>query len=98
MKLQEALDRVEQLDDMQVVFAKRPWSLEAETLIGRLDSESRVPKALADQGFDYFLDVAMARQVLEVFERRKPTEEERRALLLYYAENDAYPSWVYEIT
>jgi hypothetical protein len=39
----------------------------------------------------------MARQVLEVFERRKPSEEQTRALLLYYAENDAYPSWVYEI-
>jgi hypothetical protein len=97
MKLREALDQVGHLDDDKVIFARRPWILDTEAEIGRLDDESLgVPEAIRNRGLEYFLDVPVAREVLEVFGNREPTVEERRALLLFYAEHDAYPDWVYE--
>lgn len=96
MKLEEALDQVQQLDDDAVIFAKKPWTLESDAEIGPLDSDLRVPKPIIDRGLEYFLESSVVREVLEVFGNRESTEAERRALLMYYAENDAYPEWVYK--
>lgn len=95
MTLGNVLDQISQLHDYEVVFAKRPWTLASDAEIGRLDSEFRVPKAISDSGFAYFLEVSIAREVLEVFGNRQPSHDECRSLLMYYAENDAYPDWVY---
>ena len=46
-------------------------------------------------GFEYFLEVSLAKEVLSVFGARQPTDAERCRLLLYYAMHDAYPDWVY---
>jgi hypothetical protein len=93
--LGQALDGVHRLEDDLVIFARKPWSVSSEALIGQLDHELRVPAAIADTGFEYFIDVPAAKEVLGVFGGRIPTPEERRELLLYYAEHDAYPSWVH---
>ena len=50
---------------------------------------------MTDAGFKYFLGVSTAREVLEVFQGREPSLEEKIDCLLYYAENDAFPGWVY---
>ena len=96
MKLADALDRLDQLDDDAVFFAKKPWTLEADAEIGPLSSDLSVPKSITDRGLEYFLESHVAREVLEVFGDREPTAVERRSLLLYYAENDAYPEWVFK--
>lgn len=96
MKLKDALDQIESLDDGHVIFARRPWSLDAEAEVGLPDAEFRVPKGVVSRGLDYFLEVHVAREVLEVFGNQSPTLDQRRALLMFYAENDAYPSWVYD--
>lgn len=96
MRLENALDQVEDLSDEYVIFARRPWNLNSDAKIGQLDNDFRVPKSLADQGFEYFIDAPVAKEVLSVFGTRKATVDQRRMLLLYYAENDAYPDWVYE--
>lgn len=42
-----------------------------------------------------FLEVHVAHEVLRVFDDKPPTMEEKLRLLIHYAENDAYPEWVY---
>lgn len=96
MKLENALDQVQKLQDDEVIFAKKPWTLGSEAEVGPLDSDLRVPKVIVDRGFVYFLEANVAREVLEVFGDRESTPDERRALLMYYAEHDAYPNWVYK--
>lgn len=96
MKLSEALDRIESLSETDVIFAKRPWHLDTAALIGQLDGELRTPREIADRSFEYFIDVPVAREVLDVLKNRRATAEERRDLLLFYAQNDAYPSWIDE--
>lgn len=98
VKLQDILDQVTELGEDQVIFARRPWTLDSEAEIGELDDDSRVPQSVARRGLDYFLEAPVAWEVLEVFEQREATPTERRALLLFYAENDAYPDWAFETT
>lgn len=97
MKLKEALDQIDSLDESAVVFARRPWTLDSEAVVDRLDGEMRVPQHIAVSRFEYFIDVPVAKEVIGVFGSRPVTAQQRRELLLYYAENDAYPEWVYTI-
>jgi hypothetical protein len=96
MMLGNVLGQISQLENGEVIFAKKPWTLSSEADVGRLDIDFRVPKVISDRGLEYFLEVSVALEVLEVFGARKPTRGECRALLMYYAEHDAYPEWVYE--
>lgn len=96
MNLAEALNQVEDLDDDLVIFAKKPWTLHSDAIVDLLDDEFKPPKKITDLEFSYFLEVAVAKEVLGIFGDRDTTAEDRRSLLLYYAENDAYPDWVYE--
>lgn len=95
MKLENVLDQVDRMNDDAVIFAKKPWTLASDAEVGLLDADLRVPKTMADRRLEYFLEASVAKEVLEVFGDRKPTIDQRRALLMYYAEYDAYPDWVY---
>jgi hypothetical protein len=97
MKLKEALDQIDSLDDSSVVFARRPWALDSEAVVDKLDDQLRVPRHVSESKFEYFIDVPVAKEVLGVFGGRPVTAQQRRELLLYYANNDAYPDWAYTI-
>jgi hypothetical protein len=93
--LVEIVDSLEMLDEEHCIFARKPWSTDTFATVGPLTDDFRVPAEVADEGFEYFLEVHVATEVLEVFGTRQPNLQERRNLILYYAENDAYPDWVY---
>lgn len=96
ISLGAVLDQVTSLDDEMCIFAKKPWSLDSEAIVGRLEgNEFRIPQDFLDEGFEYFLEVHVAKEVLEVLDGHPETAEMKRNLLLFYAENDAYPEWVY---
>lgn len=95
MKLQEAIDQIAELGDEEVIFARRPWTLDSDAHIGVFDENFRVPEVLTKQGLGYFLEISIAKEVLEVLENKKPTLEQTRELVIFYAENDAHPQWVY---
>lgn len=96
MTLGSILDSIEQLNADDVVFAEKPWRLDSRAEIGQLDQGFRVPRSIRAAGLDYFLEVALAKEVLEVFGATPPAARERIDLLMFYAENDAYPEWVYQ--
>jgi hypothetical protein len=96
MTLEEAITTIDTAGDDAVIFARKPWSATADSTIDSLDSALRVPQSLRDAGFEYFLEAAVAKEVCEVFGSRPPSLDEKVRLLLYYAENDAYPEWVYD--
>jgi hypothetical protein len=95
MTLAEALDQIQNLED-GVVLAKKPWRMDSEAVIAQLDADYRSPKELRDQGFVYFLDAGTVDEVLGVFKSRPSNAQKRRDLLFYYAENDAFPGWLYD--
>lgn len=96
MKLREALDAIHQLDRRALICSRRPWLADSETLVVLPDESLRVPVSVKEAGYEYFLDVPTALEVLNVFGDRRPTADERFRLLVHYAENDAYPDWADE--
>jgi len=96
MNIAEAIEQIGTLDRSITICARRPWSSDAECVLVTLDRGVTVPKATAAAGFEYFLDVHVILEVLSVFGERTPTADEQVRLILFYAENDAYPDWVHE--
>lgn len=96
MKIVEAVEQLSTFEEMATICARRPWSAEAECVVIMLDRGGGVPKDTTAAGFEYFLDVHVALEVLDVFEERTPTTDEKVRLIVHYAEHDAYPDWVYE--
>ena len=97
MKLRDALDEVQKRDG-GVIFAMKPWTLDSEADIFELHLDKPRPQEIADRSLEYFLEVGVAQETLEVFGDREPTLDEALALLLHYAEHDGFPDWVYERT
>jgi hypothetical protein len=95
MKLGDAVEGLWNLHEDAVLCVKRPWTRDAECLIVDLDEQMKVPQEVRAAGFEYLLGVHVAREVLGVFRGREPTTDEKICLLIFYAENDAYPDWVY---
>jgi hypothetical protein len=82
---------------MKTIFVRGPWAAEAEARLVQLDEESRPPADAEAGGHSYFLEASVAREVLDVL-RSRPTKsslDDACKLLVYYAENDAYPDWDY---
>jgi hypothetical protein len=93
--LQSADD--EQLS-MKTICLRAPWNADAEARLVQVDSESRLPADALAEGMKYFLEASVAREVLDVLRARptKSSTDDACRLLLHYAENDAYPDWVYK--
>jgi hypothetical protein len=94
--LRDAVMQLADLDRRLTICVRRPWSGDAECVLVVPDAAERLPPSAADNGFAYFLEVFVALEAIEVFAEAKPTLDEKVRLLVFYAENDAYPEWVYE--
>lgn len=95
MRLDEVLQNLEKFDESAVLCVRRPWAPGAECFVVAPDVNLGVPNHVKLAGGEYFMEVSVAREVLAVFEK-PATLQAKVDLLLYYAENDAYPDWVYD--
>jgi hypothetical protein len=53
------------------------------------------PEVTAD-GFEYFLEVSVINEVLRLLDGKGATDDKKLALVMHYAQFDAYPAWAYE--
>lgn len=96
MDLGNLIDRLPGgLDEGLCIFAAKPWSASSPATVGQLDDDFKPPDDLSAQGLAYFLEVHVANEALEVFGDRRPSADEKQKMLIFYAENDAFPDWVY---
>jgi hypothetical protein len=95
MTLDEAIQQLDKTDEDAILCARRPWMPSSDCVVVAPSEDLSVPKHIKDAGLAYFLEVHVAHEVLNVFNDSPPTHEEKVRLLIYYAENDAYPDWVY---
>lgn len=96
MKLGDLLAHVRDLPDEECIFARKPWNSTSEAIVAKHTEEFRVPDSVSTMGLEYFLEVSVCQEVLEVFGDKTASNEEKQRLLIFYAENDAYPAWVYD--
>jgi hypothetical protein len=92
MRLQDILSKLERLGDDDVVYARRPWTLESEARIVQFPEDVTIPRMLADDpSFQYFLEGPLLRDLQLQLEQSGRSSGEVIEALLYYAENDAFP-------
>ena len=94
MTLEELVDLIDTLDDRHVICARTPWHAGSDALVVALDA-GRVPQTVTEAGFQYFLEVAVVREVLDVFANRPVTPAVKLKSLVYYAVHDRLPEGLY---
>ncbi|MFN4117268.1 hypothetical protein [Acidovorax sp.] len=93
MQLTQIIASLNSFDDELCIVARRPWTAEAEARLVPLGDDGRIPAAALAEGYEYFLEVGVA--IDEVIgELQGLSAEQRVALCIFYAENDAYPEWL----
>ncbi|GAB3767379.1 hypothetical protein GCM10028796_28920 [Ramlibacter monticola] len=97
MKLFEVIAKLETLDDEWCIVAKRPWSADAEAELVELTEDYRIPSAALSAGYEYFLEVSVALDAVLDGLGARLTSEQRVEAVIFYAENDAYPEWLYAL-
>jgi hypothetical protein len=93
MKLSQAVAELDLLDEGATICAQKPWTADSECQLVVLKGKP-VPEDVKAAGYHYFLEIHVAKEVLEVFGDRKPAAEEKLRLIIHYAEYDAYPDWL----
>ncbi len=91
MNLHEAIAQLPTLPEATFICARRPWSPTSDVRLVPFPDDLRLPDAVKEEGFEYFLEVSTALEALEGFLEQKPTPEQITSFVIYYAENDAFP-------
>ena len=92
MKLIEAIRELASLDDDGVIYASKPWTPSSEAVVADGPDSGAPPDEAKRLGLKYFLEVFIAREVLEGWLSNldtKPTLEDTCARIIEYAINDA---------
>jgi hypothetical protein len=97
MQLIDALSDLDALPDETFICARRPWTRNCEIKLVPYPEDLRVPDSVKELGFEYFLEVDTAREILEGFMPFNPTLQQVVDFVLYYAEHDAFPDWANQI-
>ena len=81
----------QEFDDLKTIYAKKPWSLESDAVIEDDPENCLVPPHLAEQGYDYFIEVFIALEFDEGVKQMtpSPTIDQRCQRLIEYATYDA---------
>jgi hypothetical protein len=93
LRLIDVVAQLPELGDALFICVRRPWGHDAETVLVPYPEDLGIPAAVKDAGFNYFLEVATAREILSEFQARSPSLEQSTDFVIYYAENDAFPAW-----
>ncbi len=94
--LRDVIAKLTELPDDATLFVRRPWEPGSECALVRFKPGTSHASFMSAQGLDYFLEIFVALEALEVF-RGEASLEDRIRLIIFYAENDAYPEWAFEI-
>ena len=97
MKLAAIVGDLKSIADDLCIVARRPWSGEADAMLVRADDKGHLPSHLKEAGYEYFLEIDIIKD--EVLGERSSllNNAQRLAVVLYYAEHDAWPEWSHEL-
>ena len=92
MTLHDVISKIDELDDDQTIYLRFPWTQDSTAMVAFEPADGGLPSEVEAVGLGYFVEVAIARDVLEDLEAScstPPTESERCARLIKYATNEA---------
>jgi hypothetical protein len=91
MTLMEITRRLYEVDPEQTIYAKKPWYTTSEAVFAMEPEGTLIPASLAAEGYSYFLEVFIAKDVIPSLSHVEPSYslEKWCERLIQYAENDA---------
>jgi hypothetical protein len=91
MTLLSLVEKLDKLEEEDVIFAKEKWTPEFEAAVFRLTKDYMAPEEAKRLGLKYLLEVHVALEVLEGFTCEKPdaTIRQKCERLIRYAIYDA---------
>lgn len=94
MTLGDAIFLVGEMPKGSTICAKKPFHRSSEAVIVQLTSDYRVPETIKESGYEYFLEQDIVQELLEMIEPKAASSETKVEFVIYYADFDAYPSFV----
>lgn len=79
-------------NDELTIYARKPWTRDSAAILEMEPEEGGLPARAVDGGFDYFIEVFIAAEILGDWSRSLPTppsEQEMCDVLIRYAIYDA---------
>lgn len=73
MKLMEMTRHVHQLDAAQTIYVKKPWTPDSEAEVRLEEPGELLPSNLVRDGYEYFLEVDIAHDVVPALSRDEPS-------------------------
>jgi hypothetical protein len=94
VKLIRLIERLAELDDEDTIFACEPWTEDSDAMVASQDPTVQygIPPEAAEAGMQYFLEVHIAREVVEGWISNldeRPTSAAICQGVIEYAINDA---------
>jgi hypothetical protein len=92
MKLRELIASLDRLNDDSAIYAMPPWTYDSAAIVAEESEDESVPVEARAQGFEYFLEVWLAKEFLEGWIEtleHAPSLEEICERLIGYAIDDA---------
>lgn len=92
LRLADISKNLSEFDQDATIYAAKPWNAQSFAVVALEPESGGLPELASVSGFEYFLEVFIATEVLADWEAslgRVPTDHERCERLIEYAVNDA---------
>lgn len=88
----DLLANLDELDAEATIYARPPWGPDAAALVEHEPDQGGLPEKASNQGMTYFLEVFIAKELLEDWHSNQttlPSKEETCNRIIEYAIHDA---------
>jgi len=92
MRLCEVIEALARFDCGDTIYARKPWTAQSEAVVAREPDAGGLPAKAEQTGMAYFLEVAIAQEVIENLVALRPHPQTLSMIchrLIDYAGNDA---------
>jgi hypothetical protein len=87
LKLRDVVERIESFDDELTIYAAPTWSPDSTVVVTKEPESGGVPSEAASEGLQYFLEISIAKEVLDGLQGLHLDARTKR--LIQYAITDA---------
>ena len=92
MTLQDVVSKIDEFDEDQTIYLQHPWTHTSTAIVEFEPDDGGLPSVAEELGLGYFVEVAVAREVLEDWESElstPPAVSEQCKRLIQYAATEA---------
>lgn len=92
VRLGDVIDRLAEFDSEDTIYAREPWTADAEAVVAREPDEGGLPPEASQAGMKYFLEISIAQDVVEDWRKSsagRSTPSPVCQRVIEYAVNDA---------